>query len=260
MRISNNYLNLSLLVILLTLLTVSCSDDDNPSSVDPDEEPTVPMATPYEIDNSLFQDAETQGETSSFRIAETLINSASIIVLGISNSGNTYLNMLENQDSDFIDGVWVWEFTVEETGDEVTIRATAEDQVGSTEWNIYFSGTFEEYEDLDEFRFANGVIEEGGASGTWSYFSPENQQAPIYTYEWIADSETEYQLTSTYSYEGEEAEFYYQKENEENTLEFTGFENESLYFVFWNSDTGEGYFDDGSERNCWDENYQNIEC
>lgn len=257
MNSSNTFSYLFLIVISFTLVIASCSDDTT-SSID-HEEPVVPEATPYVVDNSVFEDAETEGETSAFQIAETLVNSASIIVLGISNSGNTYLNLVENQEPEFIDGLWVWEFTVEETGNSVTIRTTAEDQAGTTEWNIFFSGTIDEYEDLDEFRFANGVIGNDGLTGTWTYYSPENQQSPVYTYEWIAESETEYQINSTYSFE-EEAELTYQKENDENLLEFNGFDNESLYVVYWNSDTGEGYFEDGGERNCWDQNYQNVDC
>lgn len=258
MRISNNYSYLFFIVISLALLTANCSDDS--SSVDPGEEPEVPEATPYEIDNSLFEDAEPEGETSSFQTAEMLANSANLIITGVSNSGSPYLNLIENREPEFVNDVWVWEFTVEEASNEITIRATAEDQVGAVEWNIYFSGTFEGQNNIEEFRFARGLIEDDGSFGEWDYFSPENQESPIYTYEWTADSDTDYQIISTFSGEGEEAELNYRKENEENILEFNGFDNETTYSIFWNSDTGEGYVDDGSERNCWDENYQNVEC
>lgn len=258
MRPSKNYFFLFLIAISLTLFTISCSDDST-SSIDPGEEPSVPEATPYEIDNSMFEDAESDGETESFQVAEMLINSANTIVLGISNIGNAYLNLVDNNEPEVIDDVWVWEFTVEEGGSEVTIRATAEDLVAATEWNIYLSGNFDEYEDLDEFLFATGVVDEDGASGEWVYYSPEDQQSPIFTYDWEADSEDEYQINSTYSFDGE-VELYYQKDNAENILEFNGFENETVYTVFWNSDTGEGYYDDDNERNCWDENYQNVDC
>ncbi len=258
--LSNSILYLCLLFILFA---TACSDDST-SALDDGDPPQVPDSVPMEIDKTMFEEADTpfEEEYEGFLMANSLVDAASSMLVGFANSGNIYLDVIENVEPEFNDGIWTWEFTNRQGNDEFTITTTAERLNGDVvERKIYLSGSIADFGgEFDQYMFARGVIKEDGSSGEWSYYAPESSQDWIYKYEWEFESETNFQINSIYSYD--ENEFYvnYTKQNADNNLEYVGFDGDREILIYWNSDTKVGYVDDGEERRCWGDDFREVPC
>lgn len=261
MRVKNTT-SILYLILVFTFLLTACSDDST-SSLNSGEPPQIPNTVPMEIDNSIFADAEApfEEEYEGFHMAKSLVETANTLLFGFANSGNVYLKIVENSDPEYIDGLWFWEFTHEQGSDYLTVKTTAERVNGDVEWIIYLSGSIAEFgDDFEEYMYARGIIEEDGSTGEWNYYAPESTQNAIYSYVWSHQSDTDFQINSLYSYEEQEFFVNFKKENADNHLEFLGFEDDRETIVYWNSDTREGYVDNGEERRCWGEDFSEEAC
>lgn len=258
--------NLTTPILFLCLLSIflftACSDDST-SALDPGDPPQVPDSVPMEIDKTMFEEADLpfEEEYEGFLMANAFVDAAASMLVGFANSGNIYLEIIDNVDPEYNDGIWVWEFTHQQGNESLTITTTAERMNEDVEWKIYLSGSLADFGgEFDDYMFARGVIKEDGSSGEWSYYAPESSQDWIYKYEWEYQSDSDFQINSIYSYD--ENEFYvnYIKQNADNTLEYIGFDDDREIIIYWNSETKEGYVDDGDERRCWGEDYREVPC
>lgn len=250
-------------IFALIFLVANCSDD-SPTSVDPSEAPEVPdSSTPVEIDNSIFQNNEVTGEEyEAFNEAGTYVATANSQLQASSMSSDIYLSFTQNQEAEYNDGIWEWTYTYAEGNEEMSIQTTAEELDNGIEWNLYISGQFEDGS-VSEFRYMSGFVSNDRTSGSWQFFSPEDPGQPILEYEWnaVSDDESAFSTTFTNPEDGTESRVDYNRNGNENLLEYTGFGTGSDLTIFWDGSTGSGYIDqEGEDRQCWDESYAEVAC
>lgn len=249
--------------ILSLLLFFSNCSDDSPTSADPSEAPEVPeSSTPVEIDNAIFEDNNVSGEEyAAFNEAGTFVASANSQIQASSLSSDLYLSFTQNQDAEFNDGVWEWTYFAD--GSEgFSIRTTGEELDNGIEWSIYISGEFEDGS-VSDFRYMSGFVSNDRSSGTWQFFSPEDPDQPMLEYQWavISDNETTFSTIYNNLEDGSESRVDYNRTENENTLEYTGFGADSDVIIFWDSSAETGYIDqDGEDHRCWDESFAEVAC
>lgn len=244
-------------------ILISCSDDSS-TGIDEGEPPQIPEAAPVEIDNSVFQDNNPTGEEyDAFNEAGTLTEGANANLVSATSMGQSFLMFTQGQNASFEDGRWVWTFSYSAEGETLTIKTTAEEESGGIEWNLYLTGNFEDEGSLDEFRYLSGYTSNDGVSGNWQYYFPGEPGQPYIVYEWETISDTEFTFSSVVNLPDEEEEFRvdYDRNGEENSLEYSGYDFDQNVSVFWNSSTGTGYIDrPGEDRRCWDDSFAETTC
>ncbi|CAN5235805.1 hypothetical protein BH23BAC3_BH23BAC3_07220 [soil metagenome] len=258
----SKYLATFLSIAVMLFIFNGCSDD-SPTGVDDGDPPQIPEVVPVEIDRSIFQDNNPTGqEYEAFNEAGALAEGANANLVGTTVMGHSFLIFTQNQNATFEDGKWVWTFSYNAGGESMTIKTTAEEVPAGTEWNLYLSGNFEG-ETIDEFKYLTGIISSDGNSGTWEYFIPGETGQPYVVYEWQTISDTQFNFSSIISFPDEDGEFRidYERDGDNNYLEYSGFDFEQDVFVFWNSSTGAGYIDrSGQDRQCWDDTFAVTTC
>lgn len=226
--------------------------------------PEIPEATPVEVDNSLFQNNNPTGEEyQPFNEAGALALSANSNLMGATSMGNIFLGFTQNQQAEFENGLWVWTFSYSDQNESITIRTTAEEMPNGVEWNVYLSGNFEDEESLDNFRYLHGFVSHDGNTGSWQYTYPDETGEFSTEYEWEIVTETQFSFSTVINIPDEDGVFRsdYNRNGDENLLEYTGFEAEQDVTVFWNNSTGIGYIErPGQPRQCWDETFVQVEC
>jgi len=262
MKFNNNYFALIVSIAVLFFMVQGCSDD-SPTGVDEGEPPQIPEAAPVEIDNSIFQENSPSGEEyEAFNEAGALTIGANANMMGATSMGQSFLIFTQGQNATFEDGKWVWTFSYSAEGESMAITTTAEDISGGTEWALYLSGNFEG-ETIEEFPYLKGFISNDGNSGNWEYFLPENPGQPYLVYEWQKSSDTQYTFSTIINFPEEDGEFRidYERDGDENYLEYSGYDFNQDVSIFWNSSTGTGYLDrPGEDRQCWGENFAETTC
>lgn len=254
---------IGVLLAFTTFSLVSCSDSS--TSADQPEPPAVPEALPVEINSSIFDNDRPSGEEydpfnqawSETIRAEILISSGRIL------QGRSYLEFLRSNESEFEDGVWTWTFSSSQNGYDVSVRTTAEELPTGYQWNIYLGGQVNG-ENVSEFLFLSGMISNDESNGTWLYYTPDNSEQTILEYYWEVRDETHYSFSRIFrtgtSPENRQL-LHYAREGADNTLEYIGFFPFGDLEIYWNSETGTGYYDqEGEDRRCWNESYEEIAC
>ncbi|MEX0646252.1 MAG: hypothetical protein WEA56_00395 [Balneolaceae bacterium] len=249
-------------LLVISLLVAACSD--NSSGVPDEDPPEVPETSPVEVDLSYFNEADagTDEEYQAFNTASIYAQTGSAFLFNGLGFGSVYLNMSEGYEPDFDDGWWVWTYSYQDENGSITIKTTARETSSAYEWKVYLSGTFDGEEDLEEFLFIDGYTSLDGNSGEWNYYIPDQGSSPSLHYEWNITSETAYESNSTIrSDDGEEFNVDYQVDGAENWLEMSSPETEGdIVYLYWNTESGTGYFEQNGERQCWDQNYQQTSC
>lgn len=252
------------LLLLSTLILSLSGCDDSSTGVDLDDAPQIPETLPVEIDNSIFTDNNPNGaEYQAFSEAGVFAMSANSSLVGATSMGSAFLGFTQNQEPDFIDGLWVWDFSYPGQGESFSIRTTAEEMPNGVEWNVYLNGSFDGEQELDNFRYLQGFVSNDGNTGNWQYTYPDSSGEFSTEYEWEITSETEFSFSSVINIPDEEGVLTsnYTRDGDENLLVFNGYETTQNVTVFWNSSTGIGYIDrPGESRRCWDDTFKQIEC
>ena len=250
--------------LLIALFMLSGCSDDSPTGVDEGEPPTIPEASPVEVDNSLFENNNPTGEEyQTFNEAGALASGADANLMGATSMGQSFLAFTAGQNAEFEDGLWVWTFSFTDEGESISLRTTAEELARGVEWNVYISGPFDGEESLSEFRYLSGYVSDDGLSGNWQYFFPEEPDQPSVEYQWDTVSETEFTFSSIINLPEQDGELRidYSRDNDDNNLEYSGYDFNQDAVIYWNSATGEGFLDrEGQDRQCWDSNYAETEC
>ncbi len=248
---------------LCLLFVTACSDD--PASSGEGERPEVPDTTPAEVDNSYFENNSPPAteEFSGFNNASSHAQTANVALANNTALGESYLMFTQFDDAEFQNGMWVWTFSIEEDGEMLTIRTTAEEVSGGIEWKIYFSGVFDD-EVVDEFLFVSGFVSNDGNSGGWSYYFPNDDGISVkfLEYEWSMQGEDNVTLSYTiFDEDGNVAgNVEYVQNGPEHTITMENFGFNDFVEVFWNTDTGVGYVIEDGEQTCWNQNFENVAC
>lgn len=250
--------------LVFTLFLLNGCGDDTPTGLDEGEPPAIPEVSPVEVDNSLFENNNPTGEEhQAFNEAGVLASGANANLMGATSMGESFFAFTAGQNAEFEDGLWVWTFSFAAEGESVSIRTTAEELAQGVEWNLYLSGSFDGEESLTEFRYLSGFVSDDGLSGNWQYFFPEDPDQPSVEYQWNTISETNFTFTSIINLPEEENELRvdYEMDNEDNYLEYSGYDFGQDALIYWNSATGVGFIDrDGQDRQCWNESFAETEC
>lgn len=254
---------ITFLSIAMMLFIINGCSDDSPTGADEGDPPQIPEAAPVEIERSIFQNNNPTGEEyEAFNEAAALAEGANANLIGATGMGQSYLLFTQSQNATFEDGRWVWTFAFNEEGESITIKTTAEETTGGTEWNLYLTGNFEG-ETINDFKYLTGIISNDDDSGSWEYFMPGESNQPFLAYEWQTFSDSQFTFSTIIDYpdEDDELRIDYEKNGDDNFLNYSGFDFDQDVSVFWNSSTGTGYIDrPGEDRQCWDETFADTTC
>ncbi|PAU93568.1 hypothetical protein CK503_10450 [Aliifodinibius salipaludis] len=266
----NRYFKYVAFIVLIVGL-MACGDDSTGPDVDPGDAPEFPQVQNEEAkpDFSFFEDnqpkvvkGESLAETSNYYDARS-VALANQYTFAFANVYSGFLLAGSNEDADFEDGMWVWAYSYSYQNETVSIKTTAEEVANGYQWAMYWS-----YDDgetsFEDYKVMEGIVSEDGSSGEWKFniLNPDtNEEVLAYNSEWEVISDTENNMsvkwydetgnsTLTVEYNEDQPEFY---------MTFT-YPDESDVVLFWNTDTNEGYYDEGGDRRCWDENFEDISC
>lgn len=252
-------------ILIMSFITISCSDDPASSNEDP---PELPMSQMVEPDVSYFQDNPPQNNDSNY--AEAYYYGVGLGSFAfITQSYLGYFSPANSEDADFKDGKWIWEYSYSFDGQSVSVVLTAEDTGNFVDWEMLWSVDDGQGNSFDDYRIIEGSIAKDGSSGSWTFntlSSDSGDEVPALITEWSSSGEnnletqidfygdSDGELVSRYTYSQDENEFMVtlSEESENND-----------YVVFWDDQAMTGYFQtesDPNTRQCWDSNYQDVVC
>lgn len=124
-------------------------------------------------------------------------------------------------------------------------------------WELYVSGNFDG-QSVTDFLLMEGYASDDESVGEWTYYSTETSE-PAITATWNFEDDG-FNFNLMIQADEEKIVFTLKRENEENWIEVSGGSSDVL--VYWNEDTGFGFFEEGGDRSCFsrDNGYENIEC
>lgn len=264
----NRYLNYIVFAVLLIGL-VACGDDS--TGPDPGDAPEFPQVQNEKAqpDFSFFEDNQPQKVKEKVLAATNNYYEARNVALAnqytfaFANIYSGFLMAGSDESADFEDGMWIWEYTYSYENETVSIKVTAEEVSNGYQWAMFWS-----YDDgetsFEDYKMMEGIVSEDGSSGEWSFntLNPDTDEEVLaYTSNWEVFSDTEKNMTAklydetgsvnmTVDYEEDQPEYY---------MTFT-YPDDPDIILFWNTDTKEGYYDEGGDRKCWDQNFEDVPC
>jgi|GEM_PF-3245902 len=279
-------------LLVLTTLTVTACSDDPASGIDEEpgkNAPEIPEVTAFEqIDLSFFDidegaspDLDPENPTafqqaqifSSFANTQAIYSSFFMVVF----SGSYGV------DPEFQNGKWIWTYSweVEDIEDDMfqreetpltqhlgflaksesnmmTINVVAEPVSDGTKWELYISGNVDG-EDVTDFLMLEGTISDDERVGEWKFYETVSSEPSIHVTWNIEDDNKHFNLTLQGDEGDEPIVITLRQEQNDNWVEFK--EGKTIV-VYWNVETGLGYFEDDGVRTCFsrEENYQDVEC
>lgn len=249
---------LKYIVVFLSaaFIFTSCSDD-SPSG----EPPSIPSLSEVRPSFDFFAQgnkALSSAMGENFQLAQSLTLSMESLMQGFSSLPESFIQTAQGQDAEFNDGMWTWTYSASGQGESVSIRLTAEETNSQVNWAMYLSVNTQE-QSFDNYKFFDGFVKSGGNEGEWSFYPFEEQNSSaVMTYDWLITSDTEATFNITFG-QASVSSFSYMKNTPINTLTIAG-ESETTV-IYWDSSTGEGYFDSsGQDRVCWDSSSNNTPC
>lgn len=266
----NRYIKYAAFTVLIVGL-VACGENSTGPDVNPGDAPEFPQVQNEEAkpDFSFFEDnqpkmlkGESLVETNNYYEARSTAL-ANQFAFSFANMYSGFLLAGSNENADFEDGMWIWEYSYSYENETVSIKITAEKVANGYQWAMYWS-----YDDgeisFEDYKVMEGIVSEDGSTGEWSFnmLNPDtNEEVLAYTLEWDVISDTNKNMTVkwfdeagsttlTADYEEDQPEYYM-------TFSYPG---ETDIVLYWNTDTQKGYYDEGGDQRCWDENFEDISC
>ena len=249
---------------ILLIFFVGCSDLSGP---DEEEAPSVPEFHSEETspDLSLYKNNGPGGETMSnyneaHGVALTM-QFAFAIVEGL----DPFFEEARSEDNkNFNDGVWEWSYSDTYDGTSVEMRLTAEKSETETSWSMFWTFDDGEGNSYEDAEVLEGTVANDGSEASWIIRSPNSSTGEVMhvlDYNWSNPGDDQLNIMVTgYNDDGTESgSFEYDQSGSEHTLHVME-QNEEDITVFWNSETNAGYIEQGSVKECWDENLQNTPC
>ncbi|MEX0722188.1 MAG: hypothetical protein WD059_16030 [Balneolaceae bacterium] len=254
---------LLLLTLVYSLFAVSCGND--PASSTSEDTPEFPSFEQTQPDLSYFdntpQKSEAHLDTENYYMAQSYaVGLSGVLMLGQFYSG--FFQGADPNESDFRDGSWVWDYTYSEQGVSANILLVATDTGNSIEWTMTMSYDYGDGEAVEDYTLIEGSVAKDESSGTWTFNSLDasNEEIPALVTTWTQASEDEKEINIDIYDETElSGTFNYQENGSEFTLSLS--ENvEDDITIFWDTDLMIGYLQVGSERSCWDSDFQSVAC
>ncbi len=267
----NRYIKCIAFLVLIVGL-VACGDNSS-TGPDPSEAPSFPKVQNEEAqpDFSFFEQNQTKLTDFALNAEENTDNYSQARQWVLYQSGMSfafaasYSSMFSNnnQEANYEDGKWVWEYSEQYENESISITITAEEVTGGYNWEMLMS-----YDDgetsIVDYRIMEGTVTEDGSEGSWTFNiqNPDsNEEQVAYKYEWTISSDTEKSMTAKwYNDSGNVAiSANYNANEPEHTMTYI-YPNEPDITVYWNTSTKTGYYEQGVDKLCWDENFMDTTC
>ncbi|MAL16570.1 MAG: hypothetical protein CL670_09655 [Balneola sp.] len=250
-------------ILIISLVTISCSDDPASSNEDPPQLPEFQTAEP---DISYFQNNTPQNSNSTYYEAYYYglgLSSFATLIQGYTG----FFAQANSEDVDFKDGKWTWEYSFSAQGQSGSVKLIAEENGNSINWEMLWSFDDGQGNSYTDYRIIEGSIAKDGDSGSWTFNSldPDSgEEEPVLITEWSSSGDdnletqsdfyTDGTLESTYTYSQNDNEFMITLSNESEQEDFV---------VFWDDEAMTGYLQEESDptsRRCWDSNFEDVLC
>lgn len=242
---------------LLSFVITSCGDDPASVDEDPPELPTFENISP----DLTYFDQEMPSSSPAYTASAYAASFSYMSQLGTIYS--SYFAEANQEEADYQDGTWVWEYNYNWAGESVTIVLESEERENEMYWSMTWSYSGSE-QDIDDYTMVEGTIALDESSGSWKFNSIDAETGEHYTVmetTWQMDSETAGQMETVMYDEGTPTGTYlYEWDGAEHTMTFTSQSSDETIVVFWNEDTGTGYYQDGSEQKCWNADFEEVAC
>ncbi len=263
---------IGILILALLALIIGCKDGG--TGADPGEPPSLPELKheDAQMDVSFFQQNNPK-ETVKTILSTNNFNAAKSIALGFSGAFTSiqlyeaFLQPVSNEGATFDDGVWEWKYSYNYEGVSVEIRTTAEETEQNIEWAMYWSYNDGEGNSYENYKVFEGTVSQDGSTGSWTFniLNPDGaQEVPGLVYNWEIISETEVDLTTELFDESGNATatFTYEENQPDYTLDinYQGDNSSEDAVVYWNTETNEGYIEQGGSRCSWNSDFQDTSC
>ncbi len=251
-----NFKYTSILSVLIAgvLFFGACSDSNSAG-----EPPSIPDLSEVRPEFDFFdQNAAKSVNGDGYQFAASLSQSMEVILTSFSSLPESFLGAANNEEPTFDDGIWTWEYTASGGGESVTIRLEAEETNTRVEWAMFISANTQE-QSFDNYKLFDGFVLNDSNEGEWNIypFEQNNSSQPVMTYDWVIESETVASFNFTFD-SNNASSLSYDKDSPDNTLTVRG--DGETTIIYWDSSTGTGYYDDGTERICWDADFNDVAC
>lgn len=251
-----NIYRYAILAFSSILLLSACSD--NEPSLDPPEIPDLSEVRPsFDYFNSTSKVKEVMGE--NYQLASSLAQSMEALMTTFSSLPESFLNLANQEDPDFDNGVWIWEKTQSSQGESFTIRLEAEQTNTRVNWAMYISADTQE-QNFDNLKLFDGFVLNDSNEGEWSIYAFEegNNSQAVMTYDWNIEGPDVASFNFTFD-SNNASSLSYMKNSPDNTITVNGDTDTTV--IYWNSSTDTGYYDTtGQDRVCWDSSSNNTPC
>lgn len=267
--IRDTFLKITTVCLLLIMGIAGCGDDS--TGPDPGEAPSLPTIQNQEAqpDVSFFQenqpkvtDKEVTAETSNYYAAQRSATSAASF-FAMNSFYGSFLSPASGEEPTFENGQWIWSYNYTYEGVTAEFRLTAEEVPDGYNWAMFISYDDGQGNSIDDYKVMEGTTSADGKEGDWTFNSineETNQETAYYKTSWVITSDTQKEMSFQFYESGSvAAQGDYSEDQPEYTLTLN-YTDQADMIIFWNTETNSGYISQGGEKQCWDENFQDVSC
>lgn len=264
----------SFVILLVAVAMVGCDSNplDQADELTEGDAPEIPAIQQKDVDISYFEENYPAGQSKSvaqeythFNTAAPIASAGGAVINAAKSAAGTFLALARNESASEEDGQWVWEYSNTYQDESVSVRLIAESTGDNTiHWEMFISSESSDTTRFDNYKFMEGTVTEDGNEGTWKVFDyePDQDENPDFVLNWDIESETNKTMDAT-SYDDQdvwETKIDYVRNGADHTMNFEENNDEPSYEIFWDTDAGTGYMIEGSQKMCWNESFQNVQC
>lgn len=265
----------AILLFAWALIFVSCSD----STSSADDEGTPPDALDFNLisesiqpDLSYFEENDPGKQTSYdnyYTGKWTAIGIGQITSVGALYG---FMPTLALGEPSRKDGAWVWTFSTDDPiyggmmppGQYMAMVLTARDSGDETIWDMTISLSNDEIQ-IDNYRMIDGRMSKDGNRGSWKFHhmpGASSETGLFMEAKWNRTSDDKVDIETQIYNEGSESNWYTYSQNGNSHVMRAGNPNSTAgdTIIEWNTSTMIGSIQQGSERFCWDSNFQDTAC
>lgn len=250
------------LVFIIVITFIGCGDD-NSTGVEGDEAPDIPNIENAHPDISFFENNSPTTDDSAFGRARMQATSANFL-LSLGQVYGSFLQLANEQDATHDNNTWQWNYTNTYQGMNIDIEVTAEESDNAMLWNMFWTADDGEGTSIEDFRIMEGNIQNDGSKGEWVFngLNDSNEEWTAYISNWRTISDSEETITLELFEEGGSTALTltYEKDEPEYYMTFNNPDEQEDVTVYWNTDSGTGYYEQGDSRQCWGENFEDVTC
>lgn len=261
------YLSIKTICVLLSVMLVTLSCDNNNNTSEP---PTIPSEATMTADFSEMENAEKVHKSSAAESNfSTALFAAGIVklILDVNLAIPRALTAAaqQHEPNEVADGEWEWEYSTQANQNEFGVRLLAiTNSQSDVEWRFFVTNTASD-PSLDNALFFQGNTNFAATSGTWIYFEPASSDQ-VSTLEWDTEGDEKFlklEVTSDRNDNlGDTIEYSF--DGSVKTVTYVDASNSETTTIEYNTETKAGFIispdHNNGEKSCWDEDLNNISC